>query len=198
MLNTLKNFQDLSKLYTGTKNLDQSAIEYQSTNDPVILAYVFVKSFPLIVNQANKYFYLTESDKASYAVEELHRSMIDFEEGKGAKIQTFFSRYLNNRLRAETQALNMDKRKSNNASESYEAIMEIASGYFESGYDDVEFTNLLETSFNLSENELKYCKIVMTNTLDVKDSDIARVMGITPAAVHYMKKSLAKKFMCIA
>lgn len=193
MLNTLKNFQDLSSLYTGEKDLDKAALAYQDTQDPVILAYVFCKSFPLIVNQANKYFYLTDSDKASFAVEELHRAMMDFQLNKGAKVQTFYSRYLNNRLRSETQALDMDKRKSNNVAESYEAVVEIKSAYDELGYDNVDFVDLLETAFNLSENELKYCKIVMNNTLDVMDSDVAKVIGVSPAAIHYMKKSLAKK-----
>jgi hypothetical protein len=216
MLNTLKNFQELANLYDGqTSDLDDIAYLYLIDEDPIKLAFMFCKLFPLIMNQTGKYFNLTESDKASFAVEELHNAMMDFEKDQGAKIYTFYSRYLNARLRNETVALAQDKRKSDYVSESYEAITqattdasgrkdkvkamaEINAGMIETGYDNVELMDLLENEMKLSEKELKYCNIVMTNSTGISDSDIARKMGVTPAAINYMKKSLARKLMLVS
>jgi DNA-binding CsgD family transcriptional regulator len=58
--------------------------------------------------------------------------------------------------------------------------------------------DLLENEMKLSEKELKYCNIVMTNSTGISDSDIARKMGVTPAAINYMKKSLARKLMLVS
>lgn len=193
MLSTLESFQSIAALYENTStNLDEITIEYQSTRDVVNFAYVFCKLFPYTKTQVDKYFYLTDSDKASFAVEELDKAMLDFKLGQGAKIQTFYSRYLNNRLRSETQLLSHQKRKTNNSCESYEAFMEIRQGYIEQGYKNSEFIEMLR-HMNLTDNELKYCHIIMNDHIEVKDSDAAKQMGVTSAAVHYLKKNLAKK-----
>ena len=142
----------------------------------------------------NKYFYLTDQDKASFAVEELHKAMKDFDSTKGAKIQTLFSRYINNRLRTETQSLSYQKRTANNTAESYEFASELTNGYDQADYSEIEFIQMLEQSKLLTENELKYCKIVMKDHIDVRDSDVARAMNVTPSAVNQMKKSIFRKF----
>lgn len=193
MLSTYKSFQSLAKMYDNhTEDLDLITLEYQENGDVVNFAVVFCKLFPFIRNQSDKYFYLTDSDKASFAVEELNKAMTDFKSDQGAKIQTFFSRYLNNRLRAETQMLSHHKRKTNNSCESYEAFTEIKKGYTEQGYDDSEFAEMLK-QMELNDNELKYCQIIINDTIHVKDSDAAKQIGISSTAIKYMKKRLAKK-----
>jgi len=197
MIETYENFKELSNLYTGEDtNLDNLAIEYQQTEDPCLLVHVFCKWFPYTVSQVSKYFYLTEEDKASFVVEELHKAMTDFDVTRGAKIQTLFSRYLNNRLRAETQMMNHHKRRANNSTDSYQAFAEVTQGHKELGYDQVEFLNIIRTSCNLNDNEVKYCEIVTSvDPNNIKDTDIAKLLGVTSAAINYMKKKLAEKLL---
>lgn len=193
MSNTLKNFKQLAALYEGTSvTTEEFVLEFQYTEDPIIIAYVFCQSYALIVNQGNKFFGLSEEDKESFAVEELELAMMDYKEGKGASFKTFFMRYFVNRLRAETQATNTQKRKANNVTEEYEEVTTVRA-YEDQGYDNVEFIDSLETSFDLTENELKYCHIVMNNPVGVVDTDVAKLMGMTSAGVNWIKKSLKKK-----
>lgn len=199
MQTTYKNFKELSTLYTGqTSNLDALALEYQQTEDPIILAVVFCKQYPYILTQVEKYYNLSESDKSSFSVEELHKAMLDFQTGKGAKIQTFFSRYLNRRLYKETWVLSHQKRSANNSADSYEAVMQVKAGYDEAGFSDCDFIYSLENSNLLTENELKYCRIIMRETAKLTDSEIARELSVSPSAVNQMKKSLKKKFMSLS
>lgn len=197
MQTTYKNFSNLSTLYTGdTSNLDNLALEYQRTEDPILLAVVFCRQYPYILTQTNKYFNLSESDKASFVVEELHKSMKDFQTGKGAKIQTLFSRYLNRRLYAETSMLNHQKRSANNSADSYEEVAETnPMKYEEEAYENYELIDSLKSADILTDNELKYCRIIMTETDKVRDSEIARELGITASAINQLKKALKKKFL---
>lgn len=200
MQNTYKNFMELTALYTGnTTNLDNLAIDYQISQDPVLLAVVFCKQFSYIMTQVDKYFYLSESDKSSFAVEELHKAMMDFQVGKGAKIQTLYSRYLNRRLYAETNMLNHQKRSANNSADSYEAVMlNNTTGYKEEAFEDYALLSSLEDADILTENELKYCQIIMRESSIVTDSEVAREIGVSPSAINQLKKALRKKFMTLS
>jgi DNA-directed RNA polymerase specialized sigma subunit len=200
MKNTFKNFQELATLYSGqTSNLDELALNYQESQDPVLLAVVFCKQYPYILTQVDKYFNLSEADKSSFAVEELHKAMNDFKTEKGAKIQTLFSRYLNRRLYAETNMLNHQKRSANNTADSYEEVMiQVTQGYDEVGYSDCDFYNSLIDSELLTVNELKYCRIIMRETSKLTDSEVARELNVSPSAVNQMKKALKKKFLSLS
>lgn len=192
MNQTYKNFLKLSSLYRDQKaDLSAVALEYQRTNDPVCYSFVFCRLYAYMITQTDKYFYLTDSDKDSYCMEELKKAMIDFDSTKGAKIQTLFDRYLNNRLRTETEQLSRDKRKVNNNTENYD-IAHNKSTYDELSFDCIEVIESLKT-LPLSDNELKYCQLIVHNANKINDSDIAKLLGVSSAAIHYIKNSLSKK-----
>lgn len=192
MYETYKNLVTLSELYIGGEENCQIAENYQRTGDPVYLAEIFCRYFPFIQTTSEKYFYLTEADKASFAIEELHKSILDYDSKKGAKIQTLFITYYNNRLRTETQALNLQKRKANNNCDSYEHAATLFEGYADKEFAIIELQEALEQSGMLSDNELAYCKIIMSSD-NIKDIDVARNLDISPSAVHQLKSRLRKK-----
>lgn len=197
MQSTLKNLCDLSSLYSGPVDLSKAATEYQKNQDPVILAYVFVTLYPLIRVVSDRYFYLTDSDRASFAVEELDKSMREFRLDGGAQIQTFFCRYFTRRLYAETKMLGHHVRRANRSADSWEEVTEgLHQGTDESGYSEVEFMIAVRSSGRLTVNEVRYCEIILdagSGEKVVKDSDIAEILGVSSAAVFYLKKSLEKK-----
>lgn len=192
MYETYKNFSRLSELYQGKEDNSSLVKRYKDEQDPIYLAEIFCRYFPYIQTTSEKYFYLTEADKASFAIEELHRSMMDFNEDRGTKIQTLFITYYNNRLRTETQSLNLQKRKANNNCDSYENAATLFDGYVDGELAIVELQAALEQSGILSENELAYCKIIIKSD-NIKDSDVAKKLGISPSAIYQLKQRLRKK-----
>lgn len=207
MRETFKNLKNIASLHQGQReDLDTLTLEYQQTKDNVLLAVVFVELYPYIVTQVGKYFNLTESDKASIALQELDKAMLDFRTGKGAKLKTFYSRYLNRGMYRETNMLNHQKRKANNACASYESstdqtiegtgeIKSLTMQYHEERYDEYDLVSAIEVSEILTDNEIKYCKIIMRENNAIKDSEIARELSVSPSAINQMKKALKKKFL---
>lgn len=193
MEKTYLNFLRMAELYEGEGDNNELVREYKRTKDPIYLAEIFCRYYPYIQKIASRYFNLTDADKASFAVEELHKSMNDFDEKMNTQIQTLFVAYYSNRLRAETQSMNLQKRKANNNCDSFEqTAVSILEGYRDDKLDIIEIQTALEQSGILTENELEYCKIIIGSD-NVRDSDVARELNISPSAVFQIKKRLSKK-----
>lgn len=194
MYQTYQNFLRISKIYDGEEETDRLVERYQQDADPLYLAVIFCRNFGYIKSQVDIYFNITLQDKASLAVEELHKAMLDFEQNKGAKFLTFYSRYLNNRLRSETQFTTRHRRKANNNCDDYEdAIKTHGQSYEDINIEKAEIIIALRQSDILNERELKYCEIVITNGDKIRDIEISKELDITPSALHQMKKRLANK-----
>lgn len=210
MERTFKQLKDIAQYYRGTEDTDELALRYQETEDAIILSHVFCKHFGLIITLTQKYReVLNEDDITSYALEELHKALMNFRPDSGAKAITLYSRFLSNRLKVEIKVSNYDKRKANILADSFEGDIlkdekgdKEDSGYSERmGYDDdnfdqIELLEALRNNKNLTENEYKYCEIIIqevSDTTQIKDSDIASRLNISSSAVHYIKKSLQKK-----
>jgi hypothetical protein len=195
LLKTYKNLSRLSNLYTGVEDLNKVALQYQQTKDPILFSFAFIKLFPVMIRQVERYYCLTNDEKVSYCLEELNKSLLDFKEDKGAKLMTLFVTYLKRRLRTEAKSLQLDKRRADMNTESFDVAFNRTS-YIESAYDALEYLESLN-QMELTENELRYCEIVINSSGKVLDADIAKLIGISSAGVHFIKKSLAKKLLVI-
>lgn len=191
-----KNLLPMANMYEGENDSTEITELYQQTQDPKYLSYIFCNYYRYIRTVADRYFYITEQDKGSYAIEELHKAMLDYDSSKGAKIETLYVAYYERRLRMETQALNTHKRKANNECEDYAETVEINEGAFDSELAMAEIALALEQSAILTENELAYCRIIMLDE-NTKDSDVAKLLDVSASAVHQMKKRIAKKLSAI-
>lgn len=206
MKQTYATFNELAKLHAGETDLCKLAKHYQSSHDPILFSYVFCKLYNLTLSHANKFFNLTDADIASFSVEELNKAMLAFDESKGAQIHTLYMRYFDRRLYAETQMLNHDVRKGNYNTHSFDRVPGEQKDHYEFKYDQTQIMaegkeddsynliNLNESlkSFNLTHNELSYCQLV-TKYTKIKDTDIASILGISSAAITYIRRSLSKK-----
>jgi DNA-binding CsgD family transcriptional regulator len=189
--------------------LIDAACDYQHTEDPTILAYVFVRLYPFTRTLVSNFFNLTEEDQAHCAVTELHNAMMDYSPMGGATLQTFYRRYLNRRLYAETNLLNCDVRKANYVSESYETIITPVPDdgnllsdtsnkkisnmtCHEDAYGEIELLHTLKSTDSLSANELRYCEIIVQDGA-LTDSEVSRRLNVTPAAINYIKNRLRTK-----
>jgi len=199
MQQTYETFNDLAKLHNGETDLCKITKQYQVSQDPILFSFVFCELFPLSVLHSSKYFNLTGEDKASICVEELNKSMMAYDETKGAQIQTLYVRYVETRFRWETQVLHHQVRKGNYNTESLDivpgeygtSLNPILKGENDETYRLIDMYETLK-SFNLTPNELSYCKLV-TKYTTIKDTDIALILGISSAAITYIRRSLSKK-----
>lgn len=196
MQKTYETLHELSKLHSGNTSLESLSLDYQSSRNPEIISYVFCKLFNLSVSNTNRYFTLTDADKASFCLEELDKAMLAFDATKGTKFSTLYVTYLLNRLRVEAYSLTHQLRKGNYDTESLDIEQNddnfsIIQGMDEKEYDVIDLHETLE-SFNLTPNELSYCKIA-TKYTSLKDTDIATMLGISSAAITYLRRSLSKK-----
>lgn len=194
MYETYKNLRKLSELYTGQTDLAQVAQHYQTTQCPITFSYAFVKVWTISVSVSKRYYGLTEEDKVSFVTEELHKALIDFNVTKNDALHNFYSVYLRRRFYAETQMLHMDKRKANTAATSYEELAVTFEGRNDNNLEVAEINLFLQQGDNLSEKEQRYCQIVANSTGNlIKDSDAAKLMGISASAINQMRKRLATK-----
>ena len=209
MSKTYSQLMSLSTLYTGTTDMSQLAIDYQVDEDPAKLAYAFVQNYGLAVNISRNYFNLDADDVDAFALQEMHKTLTDFNTDKNTKVVTVFATYFRNRLRTETQALSYDVRKANTMADSIDVGAEqddkgnmvdksplTTMGADEQHYGEFDLLLSIRGNDSITENEYKYCEIIMketSNVPEIRDSEMAKRLNISSAAVHYMKKSLAKK-----
>jgi len=197
MLQTYKNFVELSKLYPlqplNLVELKNVAVEFQLSKDPVLIAVCFVKQFKLIIQLTNKYPLLDESDKVSVALEELELALIDFDISRGVKFETFFYTYLRRRLYAECGSAKCKCRKPKEANVNYD---DIQLNTTEPGYGELELLQMIRTSPELTTLEISYCEIIIEDPSSLQrgsSTDIAKRLGVTSAAITYLKNKLSVK-----
>ena len=193
-----QTYANLSKLAKENPlELLDAIQQYKKDEDPMAFSNIFRELYPLSLSVCSKFWNLTENDMASFCLEELHKAIISYDETKtNAKFQTYFATCFRNRLRHETQKLSCDKRKANVKSDDFAAYAEIAQGYYEVGIENAEIYDLLEGS-NLSEKEQQYCKIIMDTPGKITDKEISKIIGVSSAAVNYMKKRLRVKLQTV-
>lgn len=192
-----QTYANLSKLAKENQLELQDAVHnYQKDEDPISFANIFCKLYPLSLSVCSKFWNLTESDMASFCLEELHNAIHKYDDGQDTKFQTFFATCFRNRLRHETQKLDCDKRKANTKSEDFAAYAEIAQGYYEVGIENAEVHDLL-AGIELSENEQQYCQIIMKTPGKITDKEISKIIGVSSAAINYMKKRLKVKLQAV-
>src|SRR5699024_12664157 len=95
-------------------DISSLALKYQKNQDMMYLSVIFCEYFPYIRQTADNYFNLTDEDKSSYVLEEIHKSLMDYDEKRNTKIQTIMITDIKNRVRTEKKHSHMKKNKTNN------------------------------------------------------------------------------------
>lgn len=196
-MNTYKSLITLSTLLAGPdEELTSEEIvqAYNNGQADEAIAYVFCRHYQLLRLTANKFFGLSAEDKDSYMLEEINKALSNYDKSKG-KITTLVSTYLYNRLRTETQALQSASRATLNLATSFEDLGEldrIEEASDESSYSFTEMYYLV-SNLDLTENERKCCELILLNPQNIKNSEIAEVLGLSRAGVGDIKKRLKVK-----
>lgn len=197
MISTYENFVNLAKLYKGGK--DDVALKNNfklEEERPLVIAYVYCTHFGILNTTANKFFGITDSDKASFIVLEIVQAIEDFDCSKGTKLISFINRYAYNRLRAETQKAGKFSKKvitqSHRFEEYEEADRDLNLSYSSDEYSRVELVQAIEL-VDLSQGEKAYCELIIENKEVLRDSEAAQLLGKSRAGVGHIRRSLRAK-----
>lgn len=169
-------------------------------------AALYIALYRLTKKVASQFFNLTLEDKESFAVEELWKAVQDYSQEKG-ELSNLYYTYYRNRLKAETNRLNYDKRKANYMLDAASAC-NIFYGEVEEDamqadmplqQDDstevIVLQQAIQSASHLTDTEKQYCQLLLEN--EYKDIEAAEILGVTPATIHYMKKRLQDKIKTI-
>lgn len=190
MKQTIELMNQLSTLYLGPKDYCEMARIYQETEDPSILASVFVGVYRMLIQESKNYFGLTEHDIASLALEEIHKALTNYKFNSKASVITLIWTYFRRRLYAITNQNNTHKRQANFDTECYEELnVPCDEGY--SKFELMEFIG----SLNLNKSEQKFIEFIFEEPHEVKDTEIARAIGITSMGVRYVRNRIQEKFI---
>jgi len=159
---------------------------YKFQQDDRMIAHLYVRHFGILKEFIeNEYPMIPLHDKISHVLEEIHQSLLHYDPGKGAKYPTFLMTFIRRRFYALGKQVNSDKRKALNDAMPIEFRPE-------EGADDL-YDLGIPLPDNLTENELKFCRIVMEEPSAIGGSEIARIIGVSPAAIVHIRKRLQQK-----
>lgn len=203
-MNTYQSLLNFSNLFVPAADVATTEELVQAFNEgrqTEVIAHIFCTNYQLFKLTANKFFGLSTEDKDSFILEEIAKVLANFDlqNERNAKITTVISTYIYNRLRAETQALQKASRATLNLATSFEDLgdMErLEEAGDETSYSYSEMYELVQ-QLDLTENERKCCEIIIVNTQELKNSEIAELMGISRAGVGHIKKSLKAKLSAV-
>lgn len=198
-MNTYKSLLPISNLYgaSGQKSVEDMVYDYHTGKVGEVIAHIFCTNYQLFKLTSNKFFGLSQDDKDSFILEEIGKALdkYDTENESKAKLTTVITTYIYNRLRAETQALQKAARATLNLATSFEDLGEmdrIEEAGEEGSYSFVEMYELVN-SLNLTENERKCCHLIILNSQEIKNAEIAELLGLSRAGVGHIKKCLKTK-----
>ena len=114
------------------------------------------------------------------------------------KLSTMFSTYADRRIYALRKMSSHNNRKANFEADSYQMMVE--SGYdialYEVSYSDVEISEMLDR-LNLTENEDKFCRLIMSNECENK-KEIAQRIGVEAPSISYFRNRVRAKMLEVA
>lgn len=174
--------------------------------DPRLLATMWVRHYNLILlKHSNPMFEknISLADLASFSMECMDKSLLYFKPNSKNKFNTYFATMLYNRLREEYQNLRCDKRvvqlfsisldidPNAEPTDSSEFILPANTLEDTSNHDldNVDFKEFL-SQIGLTPNQYYYCTCKLESYENI---DVARFLGVTPAAVNNIRKGVLKK-----
>lgn len=200
-MNTYQYYLSLSKNYKErfqeeSQITDSVLVNSINNKDGAAVAYAFCKYYIINLNVRNEYFGFDDQDFDSFLAEEIVKAASKYSD-TSKKFVSMVSVYFRNRVRMEMYALNKASRKILSGREyvsvdNEEVFTEPVDLNATNDYDLIEVEETI-SKLSLSENEMKYIAVVIHSDILLKDSEVAREIGISRAGVGVIKKSLKKK-----
>lgn len=197
----------MNKLATRTAQCvslgsDFDAIILYSIDPDGALSYLYKKYSGMLHKMGKKYYSLDVYDIDSFVWTTIDKAVNTFKKGNGANFSTFLTRLMSNVLKNEVRRLKVTSVKrdwymevefeAGTPSTEDEDFNLFSSVGFEEDYTEIDISNSLDT-LPLTENQYNYIQCIISNGQIMRDSEVAREIGVSPSAVKNIKKSLALK-----
>lgn len=136
MKGTYKSLRCISKM--ADKSQEEMIEDYQEgKHRSEIVAYIYCENLGYLIDRANKYQSIEEQDKASYALQSIHRALENYRE-TNAKLISLIGLYFEQELKDEIKYQQYQKRKG--YIDSIDRIRELVES---SDITDFKFTKLV-------------------------------------------------------
>ena len=196
MLNQI--FVDAASNYKGEKTNEDYKFYFDNGCENEVIAFIYKNNFKLFHNTASQYIGIDKATLEDIILTQIWKCLDNYDSNKSkGKITTMICTYIRNECRRYTEANNTNKTKINQGH-----ISTLFSEYddpdrLEQMGIDTEY-NLMETmeylnQLDLSENQRKFCEIILDSPSDIRMADVAREMGISRAGVLGIQKQLQNK-----
>ena len=186
-----ETFKMMKRLLTGKeeqKNEIELIEEYKRTLCPNILAYFYCNNFGLITNIGILYPVITNDDKASFCLQELDKSLQNFDTSKNLKFITYFSKCYKNRLRTEVEYLLTQKRKTIlNCCQLTDKLDK------QLNYINQEYSfDFILSNYNLSEQETLQCRLL---NFGYSLKEIANILKVSTSTIYKRNCEIRQKIL---
>ena len=189
------NFKEYATLYTGEETNNSYKEWFDNNEKDIIIAHLYTKHYYVFKQATENFIGLDEFEIEDIILTQIWRCLDQYDDSKSnGKITTYICKYIRSACRNATQAENSNKRKINQRHIStlfseYEDKDDLDRSKIEFGYSEVEMEQYL-TQLNLSDNQYKYCHLVLTGNPDIKMAEIAKELNISRAGALGIKKQL--------
>lgn len=193
----LLTYSNLFREEAATLDNSQIVQAYRDGRETEVISYIFCTNYQLFRLTTNRFFGLSQDDKDSFTLEEIAKALNNYNVTKtsNAKITTLVCTYIYNRLRTETEALQKASAVTMNYATGFDdlgAEDRIEEASEEGSFSYYEMYQMVE-ELELTEKEKECCKLIILNNDNIKNSEIAEMLGLSRAGVGHIKKSLKSK-----
>lgn len=106
--NALKQTAELLE----TENVDKMVLLYQDNNKrDMILAKMYCDNIGYLVNRSSKYISIDDEDKSSFALESIHKALLNYDVERNAKLISLIGLYFERKLKNKIKRQSRQKRK---------------------------------------------------------------------------------------
>lgn len=175
------------------KKLEELVEIYQQTSGDEIIGALYKELEQLTYKISSAYWGLTTEDISSFSFETVYNCLRSFKLDGGSKFTSYYSTSLKFRLRAETTALNQQKRKANlqENTSSYEELEENGFAIVFEPEQEILLLDAIERLKSLTPSERMYCQYLIFGKYN--NEEIAAIMGVSVMTLCYMRKRLQPK-----
>ena len=193
MLNQI--FVDAASNYKGEKTNEDYKFYFDNGCENEVIAFIYKNNFKLFHNTASRYIGIDKATLEDIILTQIWKCLSNFDKSKSkGKITTMICVYIRNECRRYTEEQNTLKQCINQAhlSTPFSAFDDpdrLEQMGNENGYVDSEIEQYL-SQLDLTENQRKFCEVVLKAEDDITMADIAREIGLSRAGTLGVQRQL--------
>lgn len=196
MLNTI--FKEAAKNYEGSTTNEGYKEAFDNGQDNEVIAHIYKNNYVLFNATASQYIGIDDAELENIILTQIWKCLSNYDSAKSkGKITTMICTYIRNECRRYTEEQNTNRKRINQAHVStpfsaYDDPDRLEQMGIDSEYSTMEMKHYIE-QLDLSDNQRKFCEIILDNADTVRMADVARELKISRAGVLGIQRQLQNK-----